>query len=32
MGVVFGGIWFLVLLMLFLVGAYIVYLVQYRVN
>ena len=31
-GFVFGGIWFLVLLMLFLVGAYIVYLVQYPIN
>ena len=32
MGFVFGGIWFLVLLMLFLVGAYIFYLVQYPIN
>lgn len=31
-GFVFGGIWFLVLLMLFLVGAYIFYLVQYPIN
>ena len=31
-GFVFGGTWFLVLLMLFLVGAYIVYLVQYPIN